>query len=405
MTPADTPAPPLIRHGSCTALFVFDVALSIDLDAAEATLRTPKPLPAGVAGATGPERETLKPPISPVGGYVRKVPAYFEYRPSPIRFTLSGRPISAGAMLSNGRTFTTLPEVELLLFDFGAVCVSYRFGLDGASLGDLLELSEHLFDFHDLAADARWHVDHLAATIAAALTKPGVTPQVEDYLLYELRDVATDAQAPAIVPSELIARHGRLLAQILRAERDALSDEEIADALNCRVAYGARDAAIIDWNAAILLDRDAEDVRSVLEFANVELLEMRFLDDRLDEILEEAYRTVGKSRVGLRALFPLASRELRRMAKLQMDSALLFEGVNNALKLIGDQYLARVYRVAANRFHLPERDQIIERKLSTLQSIYDKLNDHEAGRRASVLEWIIILLILFEVVMGLLTLR
>ena len=39
---------------------------------------------------------------------------------------------------------------------------------------------------------------------------------------------------------------------------------------------------------------------------------------------------------------------------MQVESAVLFEGVNNALKLLGDQYLARVYRLASQRFHLEE---------------------------------------------------
>lgn len=405
MSPAAAPPTPIIRHGSCTALFAFDVAMQVDLDAAERLLRMPGGATAAVEGAAAPERETLQPSVPPVGGHVRKAPSYFEYRPPPLRVTLNAQAIRVAGDGDRGRSFETQPTVELLIFDFGAVCINYRIGLDGAALGDLLELSEQLFDCPALAADARRRVEAVAAAVGGALSKPGFTSQVEDYIIFELREVAADIGSAAITPSDLVDGNGRLLAQVLRAERDALSDEEIADALSCRVSYGVRDAAIIDWNAAVLLDRDAEDVRSVLEFANVELLEMRFLDDRLDEILEEAYHTVGHARVGLRAFFPSGSTALRRMAKLQMDSALLFEGVNNALKLIGDQYLARVYRVTAQRFHLPERDEIIERKLSTLQSIYDKLSDHEAGRRASVLEWIIILLILFEVVMGLLSLH
>jgi hypothetical protein len=46
--------------------------------------------------------------------------------------------------------------------------------------------------------------------------------------------------------------------------------------------------------------------------------------------------------------------DLHRVAQMQVDSAMLFEGVNNALKLLGDQYLARVYRLASQRFHLEE---------------------------------------------------
>jgi len=100
-------------------------------------------------------------------------------------------------------------------------------------------------------------------------------------------------------------------------------------------------------------------------------------------------------------MFPLTlgTRELNRIARLQMDAALLYEGVNNALKLVGDQYLARVYRLAAERFHLPERDSGIERKLSTLESIYTKLQDLQGRLRMEVLEWIIIILFVVSIVL------
>ena len=82
-----------------------------------------------------------------------------------------------------------------------------------------------------------------------------------------------------------------------------------------------------------------------------------------------------------------------------MDSALLFEGVNNALKLLGDQYLARVYRAASERFHLAEWDTSILRKLQTLESLYEKMSDQAASHRMEVLEWIIILLIALSIVL------
>jgi hypothetical protein len=90
---------------------------------------------------------------------------------------------------------------------------------------------------------------------------------------------------------------------------------------------------------------------------------------------------------------------LHDITQFQMDSALLFEGVNNALKLVGDQYLARVYHAASERFHLAEWDASILRKLQTLESLYDKLRDQAASHRMELLEWIIILLIAVSIVL------
>jgi len=84
-----------------------------------------------------------------------------------------------------------------------------------------------------------------------------------------------------------------------------------------------------------------------------------------------------------------------------VDNAVLFEGVNNTLKLIGDQYLARFYRVVNRRFHLGEWDASILRKLQTLESIYEKISVQASNRRMELLEWVIIFLIAFSIVLEL----
>ena len=173
------------------------------------------------------------------------------------------------------------------------------------------------------------------------------------------------------------------------------------DALACQMSYGADDVTLIDWHAALIYDRDGQDIRAVLEFANVELLEMRYLDQLLDDALDRSYRTLSKRRWRSFASIGIGGyrAELRHLAQLQVDSAVLFEGVNNALKLLGDQYLARVYRLASQRFHLSEWDASILRKLQTLESIYEKVSDQATNHRMEILEWIIIILIAFEIVL------
>ena len=91
--------------------------------------------------------------------------------------------------------------------------------------------------------------------------------------------------------------------------------------------------------------------------------------------------------------------EAVRVAELQVDNAILFEGVNNTLKLLGDQYLARVSRLINRRFHLDEWDSSIIRKLQTLESIYEKIADQASTRRLEILEWVIILLIAFSILL------
>lgn len=119
----------------------------------------------------------------------------------------------------------------------------------------------------------------------------------------------------------------------------------------------------------------------------------------MDQALDEAYATLTSQRwYGIRWPGTMAS-NLRRIAGLQVDSAILFERVTNTLKLLGDQYLARVYRIASQRFYLPSWDTSIMRKLDTLDNLYDKMADHTGNRRMEILEWIIIILIAISILL------
>jgi hypothetical protein len=168
-------------------------------------------------------------------------------------------------------------------------------------------------------------------------------------------------------------------------------------AIGSRLSFGPDDATFIADDVALVCDPDAGDVRAVLEFANTQLLEMRHLDRQLDTALDGAYETLSRRR----RRFGARDHDLGALGELQLDSALLFEQVTNALKLVGEQYLARVYALASRRFHLSEWDASISRKLQTIDGIYAKLSDRAAARRMELLEWVIIVLIAFEIVLSL----
>lgn len=354
-----------VTVGTCYAFFAYDVGLSIDLDDADRRIQALK------------QRATLR--------HKRRTPRYFEYRPAPLRVLQEGKVL-------NLRAHRTASQVDAVLYDFGAVSVTYSIPISGG-LEDLLGLSEDLYDNEELLADSRQRVEELLRAFGAAVQRPHVQDFVEAYAVFELRELS-----PACPPAELLGAHAHRVAQILRSEREPLSSDETADALASHISFGPNDVAIIDWDVSLLVGTEMEEVRAVLEFANVELLEMRTLDQQLDDALDEAYETMSRRR--WRRLTPGSSRaDLRRIAQMQVDGAILFEGVNNALKLLGDQYLARVYRLVSRRFHLEQWDASILRKLDTLESIYQKMSDENAGRRMEILEWIIIILIAVSIVL------
>jgi hypothetical protein len=73
------------------------------------------------------------------------------------------------------------------------------------------------------------------------------------------------------------------------------------------------------------------------------------------------------------------------------------ERLENAVKIIGDFYLARLYQGAVRRFRLPAWQDAVLRKQRLLAGVHQLLNDAADTRRAELLELTIILLILWEV--------
>ncbi len=356
-----------VTNGTGYALFAYDIGLSVNIDEAERRI------------AAGTERGRIR--------HKARAPQYFEYHPAPLRLTQEGSTLAIGSSRSS-------PLVELMVYDFGAVTITYRFALDGP-FEPLLDLSESLYENDRLLVESRARVEQLIQAIKPAIERPSLAPEVEDYIVFSIESYTWTGDAPPWISLETE------LAHVLRGERAPLSPQETQDAMACHISFGWEDAALIDWHAAVLFGKDMDDVRAVLEFANVELLEMRILDNQLDQALDQAYETLSRKPPFLP--FPGSSeKDTTYIAQLQVDSALLFERVTNTLKLFGDQYLARVYRLASQRFHLEEWDASILRKLDTLNSIYGKMSDRAAVRRMELLEWIIIVLIALSIVVSVL---
>ena len=355
-----------IAQGTCYVLFAYDVARAIDLDEAERHVVAMK------------QREVWK--------HGRRAPKYFEYQPPTLRITQDVAPMAIGDYHSGA-------SVDLVLYDFGALSVVYAIPL-GGPLSGLLTLSNDLYEATFLLTDSRKHVERLLTVLGSAVFKPNIADVVEDYVIYHIEAFA----GPHDI-GDLCTRYAQDIAQILRAETQPLSQQEVMDALAYRLSFGVDDVTIVDWNAGLLVDHEGDDVRTVLEFANVELLELRYLDRSLDNALDRSYQALTLPQRNSRFGWGGFGADRDHVARMQVDSAILFEGVNNALKLVGDQYLLRVYRMVSQRFHSAEWDAGMLRKLQTLESIYGKMSDQATTRRMEVLEWIIIILIAISIIL------
>jgi hypothetical protein len=348
-------------QGTCRALYALDVARGIGLKRAAERLTTSRPT---------------------AFHHKQRLPGE-PGTPPPLRLTWSAVAPTEPRVANAG-------EPEVTVYEQGAVCISWPIPFDG-SLEDLVELSVLLYDNAELTRRSREIAREVLEALGDAAVRPRLAPQIEDYVVFE-------ALPPRAGGMALLRGTPSDLARVLRAEVLQLSEQEVADALAHPVAYGVDDVCLVDWLAAFLVGNETGDERMVLELATVELLELRLLDAQLDTEIEEAYQYLGR-RHGLFTSLAQRRRESERVARMQADGAFLHEGIDNALKLFGDDYLARLYRQAGERFHFNDWDASIQRKLDMLRGFHDSLAGTTAHRRAEVLEWIIIVLIAVEIVL------
>jgi hypothetical protein len=354
-----------ILQGQALALFAFDVGYEVSLERLSAMIATT--------------------PIQPLSRK-KQTPTYLQYTKPPQILHLG---------LATGH-FPTPGNIHATIFDFGAVSISYRWNLvqDGAPLlTDLPRVSHDLYSLN-LEAHAKEQVENLMRKIESAIVRPRLAELMEDYYLFIIENLAEPMTA-----EELIANHRADLAQTLRFEKLSLSREQQDEALSQSISYYENDVTLVDWNAAIIYDRDYEDTANVLELLNVELLEARYIDRQLDKRISE-YASLVRKRIEwpipLRTPYRQAIEDL---AELRLESALLSERVENALKLVGDLFLARLHSAAAKRFYLQEWDTIISRKLEIISDFYELLNDRLHTVQSQTLEIIIVVLILVELVL------
>ena len=357
------PGAPRVRSGAVRIVVAHDLGTSLDLASASELL-----------AAAGGSARSLE-------GPTRSAAARFRF--------------DAASLEVAGRS--TEPAFEATLHASGGLSLCWTIPFEG-ELEELVDLSARLSDRTPFVVEARAHAARILEWLGDAVEEPRVSEVAEDYVIVHVESFEEPLGA-----AELCERHAGVLARILRSEAGRLSEEEMRSALEGRVSYGRSDAAVVDWSVAFVFDRDRADfeiVRSVLEFVNLQLVEMRGLDDELDRSLERASSALAAAPGRFRGLLSGHSRrELYAVARMQVDGALLFERVGNTLKVVGDPYLVRIHREAVRRFGLGAWDVSVQRKLGAIGATYDKLHDHASARRLELLEWIIIWLIAVSIVL------
>ena len=293
-------------------------------------------------------------------------------------------------------------EVSARIFDFGVVSMRARVPAPpGITWAGFIGFGEVLDTAAVIPTLLEAHVRSLTERIRSCIDRPAIAVQTEDYIVYRVARL-TDVQGVSALPSVL---HDSLLSPLLLNDRRALSADAMRELLPHRFSYTSEDLAILTWDNALIVDASLvdTDVQFILEFANAQLLELRFYDATLDAELPRMYDRIEATRPGVRGLALFSRRYAPLLAELQRtvaDSTELVERVENALKVTDDVYLARIYAAALELFRGRTWRAGIDRKLAIIRETYSMLNDEQQSARSEALEVAIVLLIVLELLLA-----
>ncbi|NUQ19365.1 MAG: hypothetical protein HOQ09_00205 [Gemmatimonadaceae bacterium] len=361
-------------RGAATLYRIHDVGYGIALNDAAAMLATRMPARARPERREGQAIHIPNPPITV--------------------------PLGAERLRFDGGEYSA--ELSARLFDFGVVSLRMRVATEGElSWPEFVEFGARMDTRRETTALFDAALERLLAQIAPAVERMRVADVTEDYAVYRVASLR-DASGTVVAPSAL--GDADVVPLLLKEER-TLSLDARKELLPHRFSYYADDLAILTWDNALVVDPGPEeetDVHYILEFANAQLLELRYYDAMLDAELPRMYDRVEAARTGIRALLNRRMRNvLGRLQQTVADSTEIVERVENSLKVTDDVYLARIYAAALEIFRGRVWRTGIDRKLSIIRETYAMLNDEAQAARSEALEWAIVILIVGEIVLAL----
>lgn len=347
--------------------YLYDAGRSIDLAGAASVLRSDFAM-AAPKGRDTPDTISL---------------------PRPLALELGKGPMQDGGSYS----------AQAKLYEDGAVTIVLRRRLRCAVEG---LHSIRTLPFGDQGGDAATYAalafDGIHGMIAHLIDRKGYADEIalRSYAAFCVLDEVGD-------PGAFIAEHSKAIGALLIGESGyaGIHDSQVANTLGNPFSFRVNELAVFDFDRCLIIDPEGgyEDLLLVAEHANYQLLELRQLDTLLDKRLDVAeadMRSVFARKRGFTRYrsFGLKFAEIQALG---LDALFILENLENSSKIIGDYHLGRVYSHLCGILNTAGWRWSVERRLETLQRIYELARGDVNNRTMIVLEVVFILVCVFQV--------
>jgi hypothetical protein len=284
----------------------------------------------------------------------------------------------------DGKTYTF--RIDARVYDIGAISICL---IHEAFEGTPRELEETALRF----AGQRGLDAVFTATLARLLPtlRPAIGERTVDEDFYEDYAVyITHSLDDSLDPTT-----------ILLGDTVAFSAETRQETLKNALSYSEGDRAILTRDSAILVNTEPpSDLIELIEYANVQLLELRFYDGVLTRQMEKMYDDIEMAD---RLYFFYRIRQYRAimmgLMQTQAEISEIMERVNNLIKVTEDVYYGRIYAMCLKVMSCQQWSDSVGRKIEIIRQTYAMLSDEVNLQHSNYLEWVVIILIALEVLL------
>jgi len=270
------------------------------------------------------------------------------------------------------------------VYDIGVISLCFIHENPGADHKSLEDLAFLFAGQEGLSAFFLQYLSTLGEIIKPHIKNFAIDPDFyEDYTIY-----VTDRRDDSIDPVPL-----------LLGDRTCVSPQIREDIIKNSLSYSEEDLAVISWDSALLCGPESPtDLIDLIEFANVQVLELRYYDRELTREMARMYDDIEHAD---RLSWFSRSHQYHSIMKHQMKTSAeiseTIEKVDNLIKVTEDIYYARVYSAALKILRSSQWSESVSRKIKVIRENYSMLSDEVRIQHSNFLEWVVILLIAFEI--------
>ncbi len=329
---------------------------------------------------------------------IEKLKNHFKkYQPRPLKlsyFTPAYLNFSIPPVETNEKPWFLLPEKKLVntqtkFYSLGSLTIRYEIEIEGEDHQEIINKASVVINNSRLFDLKTEKITKRSKELIEKLNTKTYDGFTEDYIILWICDKYNREKKLEIKSP---------LSRFLRNEMAELSFTEENEAFKYNFSYTPEDLTIIDWDRAVTISvNPEEDVWDVLEYANLQLLQLRYYEKKLDERLDEIYVFSEKNKFSIIEFYKTQSM-LKKTLKIFTEFSSVEKRLNSFLRLTGDEYLSRIYTATSNRLNLKRTQENLKERLVDTKELYEMLSAEASSIRTEILEIIIIILIAYEIV-------